>query len=471
LLRGSVVGTPRDVRHQFEGSNDTAAAAAIRSKKRKSTRSTFAPVMEEDKDIDVDKLMKDIDKINLDKRQAGDKNESDDAVFEDFSDDWDQIAETISSYGGKISSTGDYAFFEAQIDHLLSGKGDNKIQSVGSWLSDIGLAQYENTLVANGFDDTDFLGGSILEDADLEHIGIYSADHRHAIIEAAKKLPAVQSIDPDNPPATVAEWLGSLRLDYYFDTFMSHKFDSMNRVIQLWELELVTVLDITSVGHRKRILASLGEKRPDPNISPARIRTPSYQEPTRSPFDHVDLYRDYTGARSRVNDAGSVTELGQGSLLEYSISSNGSVSEGQGIRDEALHLRAPNLMHETGSIKQWRHKPEILIKGCCNYTAHYLGSTLVKELKGAMSTQEGIAKLKKSSAVISKIPTIMLSISFKGVKFIDAISKKVVCDHEIANIFCACQDSEHMNFFAYITKDRQANMHYCHVFSVRSRVS
>ncbi|GFR73442.1 ankyrin repeat and sterile alpha motif domain-containing protein 1B, partial [Elysia marginata] len=311
---------------------------------------------------------------------------------------------------------------------------DDKIQSVGSWLADIRLGQYENTLVANGFDDTDFL------------------------------------VNPDNLPATVAEWLGSLRLDYYFDTFMSHKFDSMNRVIQLWELELVTVLDITSVGHRKRILASLGERRPDPNMSPARVtRVPSLGEPTKSPFDHVDLYRDYTGARSRVNDAGSDRNPGQGSLLEYDSSSNGSVGEGRGIRDDALHLRAPHLMHETGSIKQWRHKPEILIKGCCNYTAHYLGSTLVKELKGAMSTQEGIAKLKKSSAVISKIPTIMLSISFKGVKFIDAVSKKVVCDHEIANIFCACQDGEHMNFFAYITKDHQAGLHYCHVFSVRSR--
>ena len=51
------------------------------------------------------------------------------------------------------------------------------------------------------------------------------------------------------------------------------------------------------------------------------------------------------------------------------------------------------------------------------------------------------------------------------------VFQKVVCDHEIANIFCACQDGEHMNFFAYITKDKQAGMHYCHVFSVRSRVS
>lgn len=35
--------------------------------------------------------------------------------------------------------------------------GSHKIQSVGEWLESFGLGQYENTLVANGFDDTDFL--------------------------------------------------------------------------------------------------------------------------------------------------------------------------------------------------------------------------------------------------------------------------------------------------------------------------
>ena len=55
---------------------------------------------------------------------------------------------------------------------------------------------------------------------------------------------------------------------------------------------------------------------------------------------------------------------------------------------------------------------------------------------------------------------------------IDALPlQKVICDHEIANIFCACQDGDHMNFFAYVTKDKETSRHYCHVFSVRSRVS
>ena len=48
--------------------------------------------------------------------------------------------------------------------------------------------------------------------------------------------------------------------------------------------------------------------------------------------------------------------------------------------------------------------------------------------------------------------------------------QKVICDHEIGNIFCACQDAESMNFFAYITRDNQTAKHYCHVFNVRNPV-
>lgn len=81
------------------------------------------------------------------------------------------------------------------------------------------------------------------------------------------------------------------------------------------------------------------------------------------------------------------------------------------------------------------------------------------------------AHFQKSADVIAKIPTILLSISYKGVKFIDAKTKKVICDHEIGNIFCACQDAQSMNFFAYITRDNQTAKHYCHVFNCRTSVS
>ncbi|XP_055901303.1 ankyrin repeat and sterile alpha motif domain-containing protein 1B-like isoform X11 [Biomphalaria glabrata] len=473
LLRGSVIGPARDVVHQLSASNAL-------WKKRKSTLSTFAPVMEEDKDIDLEKTFRAIDNIQVVK--DADCKKSDEEVFVDDEEDWAKINATFAEFGVSIGRESVFIReHEGKFRQFLTSneKGENKIQSVGEWLTDIGLPQYENTLVANGFDDTDFLGSNILDEQDLIVIGVDNATHRKTILEASAKLPLLQPIDANNVPQTVAEWLGSLQLDYYFDTFMSHKYDSMDRVVKIWELELVTVLDISSIGHRKRILASLGERKVDTSSSPARTRLPSLDSLTepRSPFEHVDLYRDYTGVRSKVTDNGSNSDRPQETLLEFDPSSPLSPGLGKAIRDSTIHIRAPNLMHYTGTIKQWRHKPETLIKGCCNYTAHYLGSTLVKELNGPMSTQEGITKLKhrlrrklqKSSEVISKIPSIMLSISFKGVKFIDAVSKKVVCDHEIANIFCACQDGEHLNFFAYITKDRENGKNYCHVFSVRNR--
>lgn len=70
--------------------------------------------------------------------------------------------------------------------------------------------------------------------------------------------------DPDNLPPSVSEWLNSLHLGDKTETFMNKNFDTMDRVMKLWEVELISVLDITAVGHRKRILASLAHrKKPD----------------------------------------------------------------------------------------------------------------------------------------------------------------------------------------------------------------
>lgn len=65
----------------------------------------------------------------------------------------------------------------------------------------------------------------------------------------------------------------------------------------------------------------------------------------------------------------------------------------------------------------------------------------------------------------------MLRISHRGVQFIDVESQEPFCEHSIRNIDCACQDAEDLTHFAYITKDFDNDLHYCHVFSVESMVS
>ncbi|XP_063303853.1 ankyrin repeat and sterile alpha motif domain-containing protein 1B isoform X4 [Pelobates fuscus] len=95
----------------------------------------------------------------------------------------------------------------------------------------------------------------------------------------------------------------------------------------------------------------------------------------------------------------------------------------------------------------------------------YLGSMLIKELRGTESTQDACSKMRKSTEQMKKVPTIILSVSYKGVKFMDAANKGIIAEHEIRNISCAAQDPEDLSTFAYITKDLKSNLHYCHVFT------
>ena len=81
--------------------------------------------------------------------------------------------------------------------------------------------------------------------------------------------------------------------------------------------------------------------------------------------------------------------------------------------------------------------------------AQYLGSVIIKNLHGKQSAEEACLKLRvsnnmahyfnnplpnlefvqTSTANMQKIPDILLSISWKGVKFMDAQSKVCSCDY------------------------------------------
>ncbi|XP_021352919.1 ankyrin repeat and sterile alpha motif domain-containing protein 1B-like isoform X3 [Mizuhopecten yessoensis] len=470
LLRGSVVGRPRRVVSQIW--DNVKHRKYLRAKKRQSLPTTglipFDPLME--KEEDLDKKM--IDSISATRVSMTTGTETDANHFDDTAD-WAQIQITLDSVGVGMARESVFVkeYLNTFTEHLTS-QGTSKVKCLGDWLEDLNLDQYENTLVPNGYDNIDFLGGKLLEDQDLEHIGIKNSEHRKQILDAARLLPEIKPIDPDNPPATVEEWLKSLSLMTYIDSFKSHNKDSMERVLQLWEVELQTVLDISAIGHRKRILASLGERqapeRQYPSLKKRLDTQPSDSESSSHRFN-VNLYKDYTGVKPLTSSEEDVKESSQSAFPPVDSSEDEEVfrseNKGVSIRDDSIHLRPPHQATITSPIKEWRHPPVMLIKGYCNYMAQYLGSTLVKELSGPNSTIEGISKLKKSADVIAKIPTIKLAISFRGVKFIDAKSERVICDHEIGNIFCACQDADSMNFFAYITRDNEN--HYCHVFSVK----
>ncbi|KAJ8016714.1 hypothetical protein DPEC_G00010190 [Dallia pectoralis] len=344
-------------------------------------------------------------------------------------------------------------------------------QPVGDWLEHVGMPQYESKLLLNGFDDLHFMGSNVMEEQDLREIGISDPGHRSKILHAARSLPKVKALGCDGS-SSLSSWLELLGLQEYLPNFLSSGYRSLDCVKNLWELEIVNVLKISLLGHRKRIIASLAE-RPyeEAPVKPPRlsqIRCQDLPSQTSSP-----LTDSYTGCS--MDPLLPLEEPGRrkGPDPDYGVPLQRARTERhrpqeryeERHREPRLTLRPPSLAAPFTPVQNWQHQPEKLIFDTCGYEANYLGSMLIKELRGTESTQDACAKMRKSTEQMGKVPTIVLSITYKGVKFIDAANKNIIAEHEIRNISCAAQDPEDLCTFAYITKDLQTSHHYCHVFS------
>ncbi|XP_045861685.1 ankyrin repeat and SAM domain-containing protein 1A isoform X7 [Meles meles] len=377
-----------------------------------------------------------------------------------FASEWDEIEKIMSSIGEGIDFS--------QEQQKISGSRTLE-QSVGEWLEAIGLQQYESRLLLNGFDDVRFLGSNVMEEQDLREIGISDPQHRRKLLQAARSLPKVKALGCDgSSPPSVPSWLDSLGLQDYVHSFLSSGYSSIDTVKNLWELELVNVLKVHLLGHRKRIIASLAD-RPyeEPPQKPPRFSQLRCQDLLSQTSSLLSQNDSCTGrSADLLLPPGDTGRRRHESLHDPAAPSRAErfrIQEEQ--REAKLTLRPPSLAAPYAPVQSWQHQPEKLIFESCGYEANYLGSMLIKDLRGTESTQDACAKMRKSTEHMKKIPTIILSITYKGVKFIDASNKNVIAEHEIRNISCAAQDPEDLCTFAYITKDLQTSHHYCHVFS------
>ncbi|KAM9752226.1 ankyrin repeat and SAM domain-containing protein 1A isoform 4-T4 [Menidia menidia] len=410
-----------------------------------------------------------------------------------FTSEWDEIEKIMTLIGAGID-------FSRDQQYATPGAAGRLLeQPVGDWLEHVGLPQYESKLLLNGFDDLHYMGSNVMEDQDLREIGITDPSHRKKILHAARSLPKVKALGCDGS-TSLSSWLENLGLDEYLHNFLASGYRSLDCVKNLWELEIVNVLKITLLGHRKRIIASLAE-RPyeEPPVKPPRlsqIRVRAEDCPTAG-FVSTPNGADCVTPSSQCQDLpGSQTSSLLGQMEPYTgRSMDPLLPSGEAGRKKApdtdhdatqrhrsdrhrpqeryeewhqeprLTLRPPSLAAPYAPVQNWHHQPEKLIFESCAYEASYLGSMLIKDLRGTESTQDACAKMRRSTEQMRKVPTIVLSITYKGVKFIDAANKNIIAEHEIRNISCAAQDPEDLCTFAYITKDLQTSHHYCHVFS------
>jgi hypothetical protein len=97
----------------------------------------------------------------------------------------------------------------------------------------------------------------------LIRCGVSSAEETSKIKESIKTLPAKWRKVGSNGealPESVQSWLKTIKLEHYAETFQKHLYSDFQKVMRIWDAELTTVLDIEKIGHRRRILASVGNE-------------------------------------------------------------------------------------------------------------------------------------------------------------------------------------------------------------------
>lgn len=107
----------------------------------------------------------------------------------------------------------------------------------------------------------------MLDESDLRDMEI-SSDQERAVIMDAVGLLNKRVEKRSGHGQSVEEWLKSIHMENYAETFRKHLYTDMDRVKRIWEVELAAVLEIQKPAHRKRILASVS----GPNSARAQTR-------------------------------------------------------------------------------------------------------------------------------------------------------------------------------------------------------
>ncbi|CAB0034959.1 unnamed protein product, partial [Trichogramma brassicae] len=177
----------------------------------------------------------------------------------DEQEEWAKISEIMATFGTSLVRESVFVTeLEREFQSFNSDTDSPCVMTlVGQWLSKLNLADYESAFINYGFDDLEFING-VIEESDLDEMGINSENDRAAIMEAAAQLNnRVEARTGSNVAQTVDDWLKSIHLESYAELFRRHLYTDMDKVRRVWEVELAAVLEIQKIAHRKRILASV----------------------------------------------------------------------------------------------------------------------------------------------------------------------------------------------------------------------
>ncbi|XP_037955613.1 ankyrin repeat and sterile alpha motif domain-containing protein 1B-like [Teleopsis dalmanni] len=420
-----------------------------------------------------------------------------------------KISEIIESFGSGILNTNITPTHDVELD-FDDIDVPHARHELAVRLRSAGLLHLERILFENGYDHHKFMNG-VFEESDIQLIHIPEEDGKKLLrfvyllpkpeFQAQIPLKTQQENKPTNSDAvetkgvaTLTQWLNSINLPEYIEFFNKHLYNTIDSVLGVWDVELQTVLEINKLGHRRRILQSVAYIR--------NMREPkSAKTPLGENNETNKININGPKEPQQQPQRSSITSYRKNRPAPQPPTPKQQQQQQQQQEPEPepeLQIRAPSelLLDLPANLRtKWRHSANVLLNEQIKYEVYYLGSTVVKELRGTESTRKSIQKLKRdeqtiSNMMMSSVPEnaeqqkrqrklnrntsfnrqkralVYLAISHRGVEFIDINNKRAICEHEIQNINCACQDSDDLRHFAYITKEN--DMHYCHVFNVES---
>ena len=188
-------------------------------------------------------------------------------------EEWSKISQIINSFGadiGKQTSESKDAGKEMTTpnnspvyDYPTLKRREKLAGTVSEWLRYINMEKYTTHFEGHGYDNINFMGGGVMTKEDLIDIGITDVKDASVLIDSLKDRSNGFNFDTNGEPKSnllklnVEEWLKKIKLEQYVDNFRENLMTEMERIIDIWDEELVSILEIDRIGHRKRILLSV----------------------------------------------------------------------------------------------------------------------------------------------------------------------------------------------------------------------
>ncbi|CAD6991567.1 unnamed protein product [Ceratitis capitata] len=186
-----------------------------------------------------------------------------------------KISEIIESFGSGILNTTLTPTNDIDLE-FDEGIEPAERRELAVRLRNVGLLHLERMLFENGYDNYKFMNG-VFESHDTQLMDIRIPDATKLIsfvltlpraefqpqIIATNKQKNGKSDKSDDTTmekkgvATLSEWLQSISLPEYIESFSKHLYNTIDSVCGVWDVELQTVLEINKLGHRRRILQSV----------------------------------------------------------------------------------------------------------------------------------------------------------------------------------------------------------------------